>query len=124
MQDILLVSLGGLLGANIRFLIYTKFEKIKFVKDFRILIINTFSSFIFGLFLSIIQRLSSYNFSDQLALFFLIGFSGGLSTFSSFIYELFDLFLQLKVLRAFKMLFISLSLGIIPFAFGLLLGNQ
>ena len=124
MQDILLISLGGVFGANIRFLIYTKLEKINFFKDFRILIINTFSSFFLGFYLSIIQRLSYDNFSDQLALFFVIGFLGGLSTFSSFIYDLFDLFRQLKVLRAFKHLFLSLTLGIMPLAFGLLLGNQ
>ena len=51
LQDILLVSFGAILGANIRFIIYKKLEKIKFNKNYIILLINTFSSF-FSWFIS------------------------------------------------------------------------
>ena len=123
MQDILLVSFGALLGANTRFIIYEKIKKINLSKNFAILLINTFASFFLGLFLSLITRFDSLSFSYKLVLFFSIGFLGSLSTFSTFIYDLFDLLLQFKLLRALKLLIVSLALGIIALGFGFLLVN-
>ena len=123
MSEIFFISLGAILGANTRFKIHSKLEKLNIRKDFLILIINTFASFSLGLFLSIIEQLGSISYSYQLILFFSIGFLGSLSTFSSFVYDLFDLCLQLKFARAFKLFLISLSLGLIAFTFGFLLGN-
>ena len=123
MSEIFFISLGAILGANTRFKIHSKLEKLNIRKDFLILIINTFASFSLGLFLSIIEQLGSISYSYQLILFFSIGFLGSLSTFSSFVCDLFDLCLQLKFARALKLFLISLSFGIIAFTFGLLLGN-
>ena len=124
MVEIFFVSLGSILGANTRFEFQNKLEKFHLGNGFVILIINTFASFSLGLFLSIIEKFSSFYYSYQLALFFSIGFLGSLSTFSSFVYELFDLCIQLKFLKALKVSISSLSLGIISFAFGFLLVNQ
>jgi len=124
MSEILFISLGAILGANTRFKIYTKLEKLNLSKDLLILIINTFASFLLGLFLSIFEQFSSFVYSYQLILFFSIGFLGSLSTFSSFVYDLFDLFLQLRFSRVLNLFIISVSLGIIAFAFGFFLGNQ
>ena len=123
LQDILLVSFGVLLGVNSRYLIYKILEKTKLRNDLIILIINSFSSFLLGFFLSNITRISSLHFSYQLVLFCSIGFLGGLSTFSTFIYDLFNLFMQYKFSSAIKLFFISLGFGIISIAFGFLLGN-
>ena len=123
-NEIFFVSLGALLGANIRFQISNNFEKrLNLTKDISILIINTFASFGLGLFLSIMDQFR-FIYSYQIVLFFSIGFLGSLSTFSSFVYDLFDLCLQLKFSRALKLFIISSSLGIIAFAFGFLLGNH
>ena len=124
MAEIFLVSLGAILGANTRFQINNKLEKLNLRKDISILIINTFASFCLGLFLSSIEEFNSFIYSYQLFLFFSIGFLGSLSTFSSFVYDLFELCLRLKFSRALKLFIISCSLGIIAFAFGFLLGNQ
>tara|TARA_B100000902_G_C26971727_1_gene745734 strand:+ start:352 stop:723 length:372 start_codon:yes stop_codon:yes gene_type:complete len=123
MVEIFLVSLGSILGANIRFIFHRKLEKFNLSKGFVILIINILASFSLGLFFSIIENFSSLIYSYQLVLFFSIGFLGSLSTFSSFVYELFDLCMQLKFLKALKVYIISMSLGIISFAFGFLLVN-
>ena len=123
-SDILLVSCGTILGANLRFIIYNKLEKLKFRKDILILFINTFSSFSLGIFLSLNKHFSYFNYSYQLVLFFSIGFLGSLSTFSSFIYDLFDLFLQLKFSRALILYIISVSFGIAAFALGFFLVNN
>ena len=109
MQDIILVSLGSLIGANIRFLIYKKLEKLDFSKDYLILIINIVSSFFLGLFVSLLPKISSLYLSYQLVLFFSIGFLGSLSTFSTFVYDLFDLCLQLKFFSALKLFILSIT---------------
>ena len=124
MTEILLVSVGAILGANIRFKINNKLEKINLSKNFIILIINTIASFCLGLFLSLEEQLRALTYYYQLVLFFSIGFLGSLSTFSSFVYDLFDLCLQLKFFRALKLFILSASIGIIAFALGIFLGNQ
>ena len=67
--------------------------------------------------------ISDLKFSYQLGLFFSIGFLGSLSTFSTFISDLFELCIQFKFDKALKSFFISITLGIVAFAFGWLLGN-
>ena len=122
MQDILLITIGSILGANTRFIIYKQLEKKKLNKNYIILVINIFSSFLLGLFLSVLSQNSSLRYSYQLVLFFSIGLLGSLSTFSTFIYDVYDLFKKFKFYRAFKLLIISLTLGILFFSIGFLLG--
>ena len=124
MSEILFVSIGAILGANSRFRIHNKLAKLNLNKYSLILIINTFATFSLGLFLSLLEQFRDFTYYYQLVLFFSIGFFGSLSTFSSFIYDVFDLCLQLKFFRALKLFFISVSVGIIAFAFGFFLGNQ
>ena len=124
MYDVLLVSLGALLGANSRFIIYTKLKKINLSKDYSITIINILSSFLLGLFLSSLPEIRSVSFSDKLILFFLIGCLGSLSTFSTFVYDLLDICLKLNFSRALKIFILSLLLGVFALAFGLFLGNR
>ena len=119
-----MVSFGAILGSNIRFIIYEKFEKLHLSKDLSTLVINTFASFSLGLLISLMPRISSYDFSYQLVLFVSIGFLGSLSTFSAFVYDLFDAFLKINLFSALKLFFISLTLGIASMAFGFYLGNQ
>ena len=122
-QDILLVSIGGIFGANARFIIYEKLKEKNINLHVIVLVINTFSSFILGLFISILPKIIFFNFSSKVALFFLIGFLGSLSTFSTFLYDVFNLFVKFNFFRALKHLTISFSLGIIALALGSLLGN-
>jgi len=124
MEEVVLVSLGAILGANSRYKILKKLQNLSLNKDYFILIINTFSCFCLGLFFSFIEQFGSFIYSYQLVLFFSIGFLGSLSSFSSFVYDLFDLCLQFKFSRAFNLFIISSFFGIIAFAFGLLLVNQ
>tara|TARA_Y100001968_G_C19170408_1_gene625338 strand:+ start:380 stop:754 length:375 start_codon:yes stop_codon:yes gene_type:complete len=123
MEDFFLVSIGAVLGVNTRFIIYKKLEKIKLRKDFIILIINTFSCFCLGLFISILPHISYINSTYKLGLFFSIGYLGSLSTFSTFIYDLFNLSIKFNFFEALKLFIISLALGIGFFVFGFFLGN-
>ena len=124
LKDVLLITFGAVLGANTRFTISQKLEKINLSNNHIILLINTFSSFLLGLFLSISSRIDSFSYSYQLGLFFSIGLLGSLSSFSTFIYDLYQLVIQLKFYRAFKLFAISLTLGILSFSLGLVLGQQ
>ena len=123
LKDVVLIAFGAILGANIRFLIYQKLEKINLSNHHIILLINTFSSFLFGLFLSFSSQMDSFTYPYKLGLFFLIGLLGSLSTFSAFISDLYNLFIQLEFYRALRLFFVSLTLGILSFAAGFLIRN-
>ena len=122
-QDILLVSIGAVFGANSRFIIYQKLKEININENFIILLINISSSFLLGLFISVFSKLVFFNFSSQIVLFFLIGFLGSLSTFSTFVYDLFDSFLKHKFFLALKLFALSFSLGTFALVFGSMLAN-
>ena len=121
-QDVIVISFGAVLGANTRFVIYKKLNKLNISKNFIVLLINIFASFFLGLFLSISSQIDSVSYYSKLVLFFSIGLLGSLSTFSSFIYDLYDLLIQLKFYIAFKLFIISLISGLLAFAVGFLLG--
>ena len=123
MLDILIVSIGALLGANTRFIISNNLEKLNLNRYSYILLINTAASFLLGFFLSLLEYFSSFIYSYKVVLFFSIGFVGSLSTFSSFVYDLFELCLKLKFFKALKLFIISLSFGIIAFGVGFFLAN-
>ncbi len=118
-----MVSLGAIFGSNTRFIIYQKLKGVNINAHLIILSINTFSSFLLGLFISLLPKIRSFNLSSHLALFFVIGFLGSFSTFSTFIYDLFELVEKFKFLRALKLFSFSFSLGIIALILGSLLGN-
>ena len=122
-QDIILISIGAVFGVNSRFLIYQKLKEININGKYSIFLINTFSSFFLGFYISISSKITSLNVSSQLVLFFVIGFLGSLSTFSTFIYDLFQLFREYKFLNALKLFIFSYSLGTSALALGSLLGN-
>ena len=123
LQDFLLIAFGSVLGANTRFIIYQKLEKINFAKNYIILVINSLSSFLLGLFISILSHNSSASYSYQSGLFFSIGLLGSFSSFSTFIYDLYNLFIKLEFYRALRLFTISLTLGILSFAAGFLIRN-
>ena len=119
MLDVLIVSLGAILGANTRFKIYNNSKNLN--RYSYILITNTAASFLLGLFLSLLEYFSSFIYSFKLVLFFSIGFVGSLSTFSSFAYDLFELCLEFKFFKALKLFIISSSFGVIAFGVGFFL---
>ena len=124
LQDLLVVSLGSILGTCTRFLMFIKLEKILLKKGYSILTINTFASFCLGFFLSFITDTNAFKLLDKLVLFFVIGFLGSLSSFSTFVYDLFDLWSKNEFASASKLLIISLFLGISSLALGYFLGNK
>ena len=123
MQDIILIAIGAVFGVNFRFLIYQKLKEINVNRNVSIFLINIFSCFFLGFFISISSMIEPLTVSSKLALFFVIGFIGSLSTFSTFIYDLFELFREYKFLKALGLFILSFSLGITALVLGSLLGN-
>tara|TARA_B100001113_G_scaffold217778_1_gene178643 strand:- start:988 stop:1368 length:381 start_codon:yes stop_codon:yes gene_type:complete len=118
--DILFISIGAVFGANTRFIIFQKLKEININSSLIILAINTFSSFLVGLFIPMLSQVRFVNLSSQLVSFVLIGFLGSFSTFSTFVY---DLFVEFNFFKALKYFSLSFSLGIIAITLGSLMAN-
>ena len=123
LKDFILITFGAALGANTRFIIYQKLEKINLSKNNIILLINTFSSFLLGLCLSFSSQIDSFTYSYQSWLFFSIGLLGSLSTFSTFILDLFKLLNNKNYLEALLILLASMLIGIAFALAGFVIGN-
>ena len=94
-SSISIILLGSTFGLILRIFIQNNFKKIIGFDIQNISIINFFSSF----FLGILVALNFIN--NEILVLFYSGFLGCFSTFSSFIYQLFDLFQKRKFLRLF-----------------------
>ena len=120
--NILVISFGSLIGANMRYVMLMKFEYIKLNKVNRILLINIISCFILGLNWPLFVH-ENNDFVQELLILFLFGFIGSLSTFSTFIYDLFELFSKRKIQVGIIVTFLSIFLGLILMSFGFYLGT-
>mgnify|MGYP001332802950 FL=1 len=116
-----IISIGSILGANLRYLILTRLGSIKLNQRKRLLLINSTASIILGLSLS----LNNYNniLFREFIILFLIGFAGSLSTFSTFINDLFKLSIKRKYKDIAIIIFSCVFLGLISISIGLLVGN-
>jgi CrcB protein len=86
MEQLVLIFLGGGLGACSRYLI-SQFANAKWGADFPMgtLIANIVGCFIIGVFMAAITE--KYIINPNWRLLIVVGFIGGLTTFSSFSYE-------------------------------------
>ena len=119
---IFIIAAGSVLGANLRFIMLSKFSSINLNKSKRLLFINLVASLILGISLSSSNAINS-QIHREIFILFLIGFSGSLSTFSSFINDLFNLSIKRKYKDAAIIILLSLFLGLISISFGLFLGS-
>lgn len=112
MKDWLWVFLGGGLGSVIRFYFSGVFNKENFFGmhlPIGTLLVNVASCFVLGM---LIQRQASQTLTMPLNFFLLVGFCGGLSTFSAFGYELYHYVQKDQMLHGLGYLCISISTGI------------
>ena len=116
------LSTGSLLGANLRNLLITKFCSIKLSKSRRLLLVNLIASVILGASLSLNNK-SDIKIYRELVVLFLFGFAGSLSTFSSFINDLFKLSIKRKYKDISIIIFLSVFLGLLSISLGLLVVN-
>ena len=94
-SSISIILLGSTFGLILRILIQNNFKKSIGFDIQNTSIVNFLSSFLLGILVAL-------NFiNNQVLVLFYSGFLGCFSTFSSFIYQLFDLFQKRKFLRLF-----------------------
>ena len=117
-----LISVGSLFGANLRYIFLTQFHSIRLNKRSRLVVINSIASIVLGLALSLNDE-SNFKIYSDLIILFLIGFSASLSTFSSFINDLFKLSIKKQYKDVSIIIFLSISLGLLCILLGLLLGS-
>lgn len=103
-MNVLIFSIGAALGAPLRFWIDSKFHS-KYKFPIGILIVNIAGSFIIGLY--------AHNMN-----YFVVGFCGALTTWSTFIVDVY-LGIQNRALKSSLInLLGSLILGVLAFKFG------
>ena len=117
-----LISVGSLFGANLRYIFLTQFHSIRLNKRSRLVVINSIASIVLGLALSLNDE-SNFKIYSDLIILFLIGFSASLSTFSSFINDLFKLSIKKQYKDVSIIIFLSISLGLLSISLGLMLGS-
>ena len=122
-KSILLVSFGGILGSNVRFFLFQSLNKFFINKKLEIIFINNLASFFLGFFSALLTNDNFLEYSYQIGLLIVIGFLGALSTFSTFIYDLFELACNFKFSKMMKMLIISMAFGLLSVSVGFLLGQ-
>ena len=94
-SSIVIILIGSTIGLSLRIFIQNNFKKNIGFNIQSTSIVNFISSFFLGILVAL-------NFSDKnLLLLFYLGFLGCFSTFSSFIYQLFILYMQGKFQRLF-----------------------
>ncbi len=113
---IFLIALGAIIGANIRYFFLRKLEILKY-SEYRLLTINLFSSFILGLLFPFFIK-TNLKIQEELIILFLFYFIGSLSSFSTFISDLYMLILNNNYKRFTLLTFFSIVLGILFFYFG------
>ncbi len=106
----LLVAIGGSVGASLRYFAYLFFKNFLFSNYIFIgtLFVNIIGSFLIGFLIAVME---SKNLSSDFTKYFLIiGLLGSFTTFSTFSLESVDLLLSKKFLLGFSYMFLSLLL--------------
>ena len=107
------VFLGGGIGSALRYFIGTIFSKTTLALPIATLCSNVLSCFIFAFALFVFNE--KLQTSGNLKLFLLTGICGGLSTFSAFSYETFELLKQHNYTWASANILLSLLLCVLIF---------
>ena len=117
MLQLLLISLGGAIGALLRFSM-GNLLKIYFVNNFYATVsINIIGSFLIGYLVSLGY---AKNLSENFVKYFLvIGLLGSFTTFSTFSYDVVDLFLSKKMFHCITYIFSSVFFCIIAAYIGM-----
>ena len=123
MQSIIAVFIGGGIGAVLRYL--TGIFTLKYLAGLNFpvstFLVNIAGCFILGILFTLFINKPDINVSLKLAL--TAGFCGGLTTFSTFSLEIFQMFSNEHFLQGFIYIVISLFLGLAAVRLGVLCAN-
>jgi CrcB protein len=108
-MNILLFSIGAAIGGPLRFWIDSKF-KARYKFPAGILLVNILGSFLIGLFVTDANYL-------------VLGFCGALTTWSTFIFDVYSGIANKQLKHSLINLIGSLILGVLAFKFGISVGS-
>ncbi len=121
LRDVLLVIAGGALGSLMRYLIsYFTHYQTSSPFPYKTLIINVLGCFLIGW---ITMRFEHHHLMNGIRLFFIIGFLGAFTTFSTFSLETIALYQAGHIRSAILNIFASTFLGILAVIGGLWAGK-
>ena len=120
MKHLFLVFLGGGLGSIIRLIINRLIPSESF--PYSTLTVNMIGSFLIGLIISYL--IDSNMLKSDYYYFLVVGICGGLTTFSAFSIENFNLIKSNEIFNSFIYIFISVSLCIALVYLGFLTMNK
>ncbi|MBN2046443.1 MAG: fluoride efflux transporter CrcB [Anaerolineaceae bacterium] len=123
MREIIMVGLGGFLGANLRYLL-TDWVAKRWANDFPVatLLVNISGSFLIGLLSAL--AIGKLNIDPRLRLFFITGVLGAYTTFSTYMLESANLLLHHWHWQAAINLIGSILLGLFAALAGLSIGAK
>ncbi len=121
-MNYLLVGLGGLLGANARYILGGLLARsLKTTFPYETLVINVVGSFVLGFFM--VVATDRFELPPEHRLLFAIGFLGSFTTFSTFTYETLVLLEEGDLLLGLANIVASVALGVLAGYLGILLGR-
>ncbi|MCS7001867.1 MAG: fluoride efflux transporter CrcB [Dehalococcoidia bacterium] len=122
MREVLLVGVGGFLGANARYWI-AQFAAQRFGVAFPYgtLAINVTGSLVLGVFLAIVETRVPLSYDARLL--FAVGFLGAYTTFSTFTVEVLALIERAEFVAAATYVLASVVIGLLAAAVGVWIGR-
>lgn len=114
-KAIILVFIGGGLGSSLRYIISAVYKSSEF--PLGTLLVNSLGCLAFGVCVGLLQRHALLR--EEMSVFLLVGFCGGLTTFSSFAFDLFELSKSSDIVSSLLYFGGSIVLGILALLIGM-----
>ena len=122
MTDYLFIGLGGFLGANARYLVGGWAAKVYgSTFPYGTFLINVTGSFFIGLVLTLITE--RFIAPPNFRLFFIVGFTGAYTTFSTYMFESLSLVQERAYLAAIAYALGSIAVGLVAVTAGVIAGR-
>ncbi len=122
MKAFIWIFIGGGLGSCLRYFIQQSLKSYSILYPLGTFCANILGCFLIGVFVGTLEKWGA--FKDPASLLFIVGFTGGLTTFSSFILENLSLYKSSSVLSPLLYTTASMCLGILFVSLGILLAKQ